>query len=242
MTNLVMPMAGNGSRFPNNEFEVPKPYIQLQGKPFFYWAAQSVLKNLTSVEEIVFVIQEFHSNEFQADKQILRYFPGARIIKIDWPTTGSLETAVIGLEKVNQSNPVLINDCDHAFSFRKLEEAVSLLKSGMLDAFLAHFDSNSTSYSYAAYDANGFLRETAEKNPISNLAIAGIYAFQNANKIYENLFEYKETNSNSELFVSGIYNTIVKRGGKVKGFLLDDHVSFGTPKEFELVRQTPLPC
>ena len=44
MINLVMPMAGGGTRFKNNEIDIPKPLIEINEKPFFFWAAQSILK------------------------------------------------------------------------------------------------------------------------------------------------------------------------------------------------------
>lgn len=164
MTSLIMPMAGTGSRFPNDKFQVSKPYIQLHGKPLFFWATQSVLNYSTSIKNIVFVIQEIHSRKFEARKRILEFFPEARIIEIDWATSGSLETALVGMEMVSQSDPVIVNDCDHAFAFRRLGEAISLLETGALDAFLANFYSDSDAYSYAAYDSNGFLRESCENS------------------------------------------------------------------------------
>ena len=42
--HLILPMAGRGSRFFKNGFVCPKPLIEINGKPFFYWAARSVEK------------------------------------------------------------------------------------------------------------------------------------------------------------------------------------------------------
>ena len=42
--HLILPMAGRGSRFFRNGFVCPKPLIEINGKPFFYWAARSVEK------------------------------------------------------------------------------------------------------------------------------------------------------------------------------------------------------
>ena len=44
--NVIMPMGGGGTRFGNHGFNVPKPLIEIYGKPFFYWATQSLVKNI----------------------------------------------------------------------------------------------------------------------------------------------------------------------------------------------------
>ena len=49
--HLIMPMGGGGTRFGNKGFDVPKPIIGLQGKPFFYWASKSVEKVVDNVEK-----------------------------------------------------------------------------------------------------------------------------------------------------------------------------------------------
>ncbi|MBR1730114.1 MAG: hypothetical protein IJ728_11405 [Selenomonadaceae bacterium] len=41
--HLIMPMAGGGTRFNEKGFNIPKPLIEIQNKPFFYWAVQSVI-------------------------------------------------------------------------------------------------------------------------------------------------------------------------------------------------------
>ena len=38
--HLIMPMAGAGSRFAKMGFELPKPLIEIQGKPFLYWSTK----------------------------------------------------------------------------------------------------------------------------------------------------------------------------------------------------------
>ena len=76
--HLIMPMGGGGTRFGNKGFNVPKPLIELQGRPFFYWAAQSVLK-FVPVKDITFVVLQEHIDRFGIDSAIKQWFPAARI-------------------------------------------------------------------------------------------------------------------------------------------------------------------
>ena len=67
--NLIMPMGGGGTRFGNHGFNLPKPLIEIYKKPFFYWAAQSILK-FTDVESLTFVVLREHVEKFSIDKRI----------------------------------------------------------------------------------------------------------------------------------------------------------------------------
>ena len=112
--HLVMPMGGGGTRFGNKGFEVPKPLIMLQEKPFFYWAVQSVVK-FVDVEDIIFVVLQEHINKFEIDKCILRYYPKAKIQIIPRVLNGAVLTCQEGIKAVEDNQPILFNDCDHAF-------------------------------------------------------------------------------------------------------------------------------
>ena len=231
-----MPMAGEGKRFSEVGIMVPKPYIEIQGKPFYYWAANSVLRATSAISNLVFIIQKSHSQLHAAKSKILNDFPSAKILEIDEVTGGALETALLGLALVNNSDPVLINDCDHAFKFSRLTDAIKELNTQKIDGFLAHFKSASINYSYAKYSDQGKLLQTAEKKVISDLAIAGIYGFS-SRMLIENLAnKYLEINKYSESYLSGLYNILVNDGKTVFGFNLDKHLSFGTPLEFEIAQ------
>src|SRR5882724_2770703 len=111
---LVMPMAGRGSRFVRNGEPLPKPLIDLSGRPFFWWAVQSVRK-FSPLRELLFVVLEEHCQEFGLDRRILGFFPEASILRLPEVTSGAAETARLGIEALRADGPIAINDCDHAF-------------------------------------------------------------------------------------------------------------------------------
>jgi dTDP-glucose pyrophosphorylase len=228
---MIMPMAGRGSRFFKQGITNPKPLIEIAGKPFFYWATLGVIRELPMVK-LVYVVLMDHVEKFQIDRKILDYFPHATIICIDEVTSGALETAMKARSTVDPDAALIINDCDHAFMYSQLRLACHSLFNG-LDGFLSHFHSDKSHFSYAKYSKDGLLIRTAEKQVISNLAIAGIYGFRNF-QIFGNASERYVTNCPySELFISGVYNEMLNLNARINGLLIDNHVPFGTPDEYQ---------
>ena len=54
--NIVIPMAGAGSRFVKAGFNVPKPLIHVYDKPMYYWAVHSLPLQLAS--RLIFIIRQ----------------------------------------------------------------------------------------------------------------------------------------------------------------------------------------
>lgn len=79
--HLVMPMAGRGSRFFENGFVMPKPLIEINDRPFFYWATQSIAK-FVDCADITFVVLEEHIRDHAIDREIKTYYPNAKIVAL----------------------------------------------------------------------------------------------------------------------------------------------------------------
>ena len=119
--HLILPMAGRGSRFFKNGFVCPKPLIEINGKPFFYWAARSVEK-FVDCADLTFVVLEEHIRDFAIDEKIKAYWPAARIVALPEVTEGAAVTALKGCEGLPDGEPILFNDCDHLFVCRAFNE------------------------------------------------------------------------------------------------------------------------
>ena len=85
-------MGGGGTRFGNHGFNVPKPLIEIYGKPFFYWATQSLIKNI-EIESLTFVVLKEHIEKFAIDQRIKEFYPDARINVIPEVLPGAVLTA-----------------------------------------------------------------------------------------------------------------------------------------------------
>jgi len=229
--HLVMPMAGRGSRFGEAGFDLPKPLLVLNGQPFFWWAAESLCR-VVEIRSMTFVVLAEHIRRHGIDAAVRDRYPGARLVVLEEPTSGALVTAVAGCRALPGEGPVIVNDCDHAFNGAAVAKALAEPRTGT-SGFLCHFHSSNPAYSYAAYGPDGQLLRTVEKQPISDLAIAGAYGFQDRDTFLGHAAQYEQDCPYAEPFMSGVYNTIVAQGGRIVGCVLDRHVSFGTPEEYQ---------
>jgi len=221
-----MPMAGRGTRFAGAEAR-PKPLIQLDGKPFFWWAVESV-RRLGPIGEMVFVVLAKHIEHFAIDQRIREYYPHAHIEALPQVTAGAADTAAVGIATLRSTNPVAVCDSDHAFDPGPGDWADALAER---DGLLMCFESRDPAYSYASVDSAGEVSATVEKQAISNCAIAGCYLFASPRTFLDAQAAYRLDCPYDEPFISGIYNKLIEGGGRVGRQMLRRHLSFGTPAE-----------
>jgi NDP-sugar pyrophosphorylase family protein len=237
-THLIMPMAGAGSRFNINGYTLPKPLIEIEGMPFFYWATKSLTK-FADFADITYVVLQDHVERFGLDRLIYKYFPEARLTVIPKVTQGPMFTCLEGLKNINDEAPVIFNDCDHMFKCSSLNDLINTGKAD-IDGALLTFESEMPQFSYVKYDKSKKIIGTVEKKAVSNHAICGAYYYKSANlfekiaNLYMNNCPYKET------FLSGMYNIMCEQGYNVKDYVLDFHVEFGTPEEYAKAKGSKL--
>lgn len=235
--HLIMPMAGAGSRFYKNGFMVPKPLIEIKGKPFFFWATRSIEK-FVEVEDITFIILKEHVENYLLDIEIKKFFPDAKIIILPDVTMGPVFTCLYGVERITDDMPLVFNDCDHMFKSQSFNNFIQKYI-GDVDGALATFISDSSNFSYVNYGKDGEIIGTVEKKVVSNRAICGAYFFKSANLFKKIASEYIEKCPYKETFLSGMYNVMSKKRMLIKDFVLDYHVEFGTPEEYEKAINSP---
>lgn len=232
-TYLIMPMAGAGSRFFNDGYEVPKPLISLHGKPFFYWAAMSVIGKLP-LAGLRFVVLREHTVRFGIDREIRRFFPDAEVVVLDRVLRGAVLTCMEGVKGLPDDVPVLFNDCDHLFTCQSFAPLAA-----RPDGMLLTFEATEPCYSFVQKDAGGRVVRTAEKEAISSEAICGAYYFGRKADFDRYAARYLETCRYAEFFMSGVFNEMIADGKTVRTLPTALHISFGTPEEYEAALRHP---
>lgn len=230
--HLIMPMGGAGSRFFKDGFVMPKPLIQINGRPFLYWATMSI-KKYVDIADLTFVVLQEHIDVFHIDEEIRKWFPEARIEVIPRVLPGAVMTCLEGLRNIRDDQPVLFNDCDHMFRCNAFRDAIN---SGNwdFDGALLTFPSDQPQFSYIRYGADGqTIVGTVEKEVVSDQAICGAYVVRNADIFRRMAEKYLDACSYSEYFVSGIYNVMCQENMTIRNYQVDFHVPFGTPAEYE---------
>lgn len=230
-THLIMPMGGAGSRFKKDGYVLPKPIIEIHERPFFYWAVRS-LEKFIDLKDITFVVLQEHVDNYGLLEMIKKYWPAANVNIIPDVTPGPVFTCLEGLKKMDDNLPIVFNDCDHMFQCSGLNK---LLNSELIDidGGLVTFESSSPNFSYVQYDNQSNIIGTVEKKVVSNHAICGAYMFRSADLFRQLADGYLKDCPYKESFVSGMYNVMCSKSMKVWDYMVDFHVEFGTPEEYE---------
>lgn len=235
--HLIMPMGGAGSRFFKNGFVMPKPLIEINGRPFFYWATMSI-KRYVDIADLTFVVLQEHIDEFYIDCEIQKWFSEARIEVIPRVLPGAVMTCLEGLRNIHDDQPVLFNDCDHMFCCAAFNDVVNG-GNWDFDGALLTFRSDQPQFSYVRYAEDGkTVIGTVEKEVVSGQAICGAYMVRNADIFRRMADQYLEECSYSEYFVSGIYNVMCREKMIIRNYEVDFHVPFGTPAEYKTAQNS----
>lgn len=230
--NFVIPMAGRGKRFAEKGFTLPKPLINSHGKTLLQWSIDSLPLNLC--KNLICIVLKEHCDVFGLDQFILNTYENSTfeisILKLDTITEGQAQTVDLSKDLWNLSEDLLIFNIDTAFKTNNIEDQL-LNKS--LDGILACFKSYDSRFSYAKINEFGEVTETAEKNPISNFALNGLYHFKNP---YDFLESFKFTYDNklkikNEYYVAPLYNYLIGKGKKFRIHQIEENYILGTPEE-----------
>ena len=240
-TTLILPMAGNGSRFYSNGFTIPKPLLDINGLPMVVQA----VKCLPDSNHIVFVCLNEHYNKYNLES-IKSYCPNSDIVKINEVTDGQATTCEIGItrSKININSPILISASDNGVFFDQ-SKYKKIIDDESIDVIVWTFRNNQTSkinpsaYSWINVDENNFAIEVSCKkfiyeNPLKTHAIIGTMFFRKAQYFLDGYYKNKceDIKTNGEFYVDDVLTQNIKSGLKVKVFEVDYYICWGTPNDY----------
>lgn len=214
-------MAGEGSRFLNKGYKIPKPLITFKGKALFERAISSV-ESINAPKKFSFIVRQEHIDEYEIDKKIKDSVPQADIFSVKKTTRGAVETCFVAKDKIDINDAILIMDCDLEFKCHKYDETLTAILNKRIEdvdgGLLVSFNASEPRYSYAEIDGNYNVIRTAEKEVISDHALCGAYFFSKAEGFLTSAYELlHETDfSKPELYVSLLYNYLLKKKRKRK--------------------------
>jgi len=226
MTQIVLPMAGEGLRFQSDYPKSYKPFIEVAGKFLFQYALEST-KDLEN-SELIFILKH---QDIQYYKELInKLYPRAKIKALHNKTRGALETVYLAKEFIDPEKKLLVLDSDLTFkssSFIKSINNASPNENGF-----PIFNSDLPKYSYCQ-EINGVVSKTAEKEVISNSAIVGAYFFGKAGNFLNAATEIllKETPEVGEFYIAPIFNQLIVSGLVVTCHETSEYSSLGTPEE-----------
>ena len=230
--NIVIPMAGRGSRFFDNGYAEPKFMLSIENVSLLEFSVNSLPINLAT--KIIFILLREHQNSWNVIEFIKSKYSSydLEFIVLDDVTRGQSETVLKAKDLVNNSTELLIYNIDTYFESVTLEEN---LASKGCDGYIGAFTDNQNKWSFAKVDSSGYVSETAEKVAISNNALTGLYHFSEGSdfvRVAEKAINDNELVKN-EFYIAPLYNELIKEGKKFKLDLTSNFVALGTPEDFE---------
>lgn len=226
--NVLIPMAGNGSRFAQAGYTFPKPLIEVHGKPMI----QVVVENLAVEANYIFVVQKIHREKYNLDSMLSLICPGCKIVEVDSVTEGAACTVLLAKEFIDSDDPLVIANSDQFIEWNSLEFFYKMNEQN-LDAGIVSFKATHPKWSYARVDDNGFVIEVAEKNPISDIATVGIYYWKQGRDFvkYAETMISKDIRVNNEFYVCPVFNEALLDDLKIKTFDVPKMWGIGTPED-----------
>ena len=226
--NVLIPMAGAGSRFAQAGYTFPKPLIEVNSKPMI----QVVVDNLNIDAHYVFIVQEEHFYKYNL-KQVLNLIkPGCDIVTINGITEGAAVTTLLAKEYINNNEPLLIANSDQIVEWNS-NECLYAFDADEIDGGILTFKATHPKWSYAKIGNDGFVSEVAEKNPISDNATVGIYYWKHGSdyvRYAEDMIE-KDIRTNNEFYVCPVFNQAIEDGKKIRVKEIEKMWGIGTPED-----------
>jgi len=224
---LVLPMAGNGQRFFDEGYHVPKPIIDIKGKPMF----QHVVENIGLTDDIICVVRKDHVVDYNIDSHIRTLYPDAEIKVLDQETEGAACTVMEAVQSL-KDQPFLVANCDQIMTWDKTgyNENSKQYPGGMIHTFIPNHQI--PKHSYVKLDEDGKLLELKEKEIISNIATVGVYQFGSVHKFLIAVDDMMTANdrTNNEFYLAPVYNYLKDPVGT---WLVDEMIGMGTPDELK---------
>ena len=226
--NVLIPMAGAGSRFARAGYTFPKPLIEVNGKPMI----QVVVENLNVDAHFIFLVQKDHYEKYNLKQLLNLIAPGCDIIQVDGLTEGAACTTLLAKELIDNDKPLLMANSDQFVEWNSNECLYAFTADGV-DGGIITFKATHPKWSFARLGADGFVSEVAEKNPISDNATVGIYYWKKGSDYvkYAEQMISKDIRTNGEFYVCPVFNEAIGDNKKIRVKDIEKMWGIGTPED-----------
>lgn len=226
--NVLIPMAGLGSRFKDAGFSFPKPLIEVNGKPMI----QMVVDNLNLKANFIYLVLSEHLKQYNLKQMLNLITPKCKIIEVKGLTEGAACTTLLAKKFINNNNPLLIANSDQIIEWNSNEYFFGI-NSEKLDGSILTFNATHPKWSFVKKNNMGNVIEVAEKKPISNEATVGIYYWKKGKDYvkYAEQMINKNIRTNNEFYVCPVFNEAILDKKIIKTKKIDKMWGIGTPED-----------
>ncbi len=243
MLNIVVPMAGAGSRFAREGYTDPKPLIPVNGMPMI----QVVINNLapTRPHRFIFICQQAHIEAYGLDEKLPLWAPGCLIIGLNGLTEGAACTVLSARNLIDGNDELMIANSDQYVDV-DMDDYLAFMDRGNLDGLIMTMRADDPKWSFVGLDESQLVTRVVEKEVISNEATVGIYNFRRGADFVAAADRMigRNLRVNNEFYVAPAYNQLIENGDRIGIYNVGQEAQgmygLGTPADLELFLTLPV--
>ncbi len=236
MLQIVVPMAGRGSRFANAGFALPKPFIPVHGIPMI----KLVIENLRPQQEhrFLFLCLEEHLRKYPVEELLKRASPNCEIIPVEGVTQGAACTVLLAHDYINNDDPLMIANSDQWVDV-SIDKYLQQFDDANVSGLIMTMEANDPKWSFVRLNDQRRVVEVVEKKVVSNEATVGIYNFRHGCDFVSAAEKMiaQDQRVNNEFYVAPTYNLLIAEGKEIRfvniGKERDGMYGLGIPEDLE---------
>ena len=235
--NILIPMAGAGSRFAQAGYKDPKPLIQIHGVPMIRW----VIENLKpqAPHRFIFICQQSHIDAYELTPKLQTWAPGCEVIGLSGLTEGAACTVLSARHLIDNDTPLMIANSDQYID-ASIDDYLHQIQAQELNGLIMTMTANDPKWSFVGLDDRNLVTKVVEKQVISDEATVGIYNFTKGVDFVRAADQMiaKGLRVNNEYYVAPTYNQLIEEGAKVGIYNIGAEAAgmygLGTPADLQL--------
>ena len=232
--SIVIPMAGQGSRFLDAGYSFPKPLIEVGQKPMI----QVVIESLGLKGKFIFLVRKEHLIKYNLKNFLNVLAPNCEVVTVDKLTEGAACTVLLAKKFINNDKPLIISNSDQYIEWNSSETMYKFISKNV-DGGILTFNAIHPKWSYAKIDKNKYVLEVAEKKVISDNATVGVYYWKKGRDFvkYTNKMIKKNIRVNNEFYVCPVFNEAIKENKKILISNVNSMWGLGTPEDLKYFQE-----
>ncbi|MFS1977265.1 nuclear transport factor 2 family protein [Vibrio splendidus] len=234
MLNILIPLSGASTFDVSAENKFPRILSDINGKLLIERAAKPFL-DLKFDNQITVALPQSEASKYQLNNVLKLLGSKIKSCAINGNTQGSACSALLAIEELDLGSPLIITSFEQVLDF-DINLHIQRFIDEDVDAGVFTFEAMHPKWSFVKVNKNNFVTQAAEKMPISNKAVAGLYYFKSASLFIESAKAMirKDVKTNERFFIAPTLNEIILNEGKVKAIDIDKSCYFHVTDEHEL--------
>ena len=239
---IVVPMAGRGSRFATAGYTTPKPLISVGGRPMIQWVIENIRPQRS--HQFTFICLAEHLQQYpEVPAELQRICPGCNIVPVNAVTEGAACTVLLAKEFINSDDPLMIANSDQIVDL-KIDDYLAAGDAPDVIGLIMTFWADHPKWSYCRLRPDRTVSEVVEKVVVSNEATVGIYNFRHGKDFVRGAETMitKNLRVNGEFYVAPTYNQLIEEDDKVitvkTGVERNGMYGLGIPEDMDFFKTT----